>query len=482
MKKIIAIFLIFLAISSCKKLEDLNQNVKDPTSVSGESLFTGAQKALFDEMVTPNVNRNIYRLIAQQWTETTYIDESNYDLVTRTIMDNQWNIMYRDVLEDFKRASSVISGTTYLPSESPNQKLNRLAVVEVMIVFCYSTCVETWGDIPYTQSLDENIILPKYDDGLTVYKDLITRLNAAIQQLSTEPSAGSLGGADNMYGGDVNLWLKFANSLKLHMGVLLMDVDETTGKAAAEEAAPGAMKSNADNAKIVYLSAQPNNNPINENLVNSGRNDFVAANTIVDAMNTLADPRRPFYFTMVGDAYVGGIVGASNDFTAYSHVADAIQVATFEGTIFDYAQTEFLLAIASEKGWNVGGTAADHYNYGVGASIIYWGGTVEDIVAYLSNPLVSYQTAAGDWKQKIGTQMWIALYNRGFEAWTQWRLLDYPQLVAPPDAETDNGLPPLRYPYPISEQTLNGTNWAAASALLPGGADVMEAKLFWDKN
>jgi len=96
--------------------------------------------------------------------------------------------------------------------------------------------------------------------------------------------------------------------------------------------------------------------------------------------------------------------------------------------------------------------------------------------------LVSYQTAAGDWKQKIGTQMWIALYNRGFEAWTQWRLLDYPQLVAPPDAESDNGLPPLRYPYPISEQTLNGANWAAASALLPGGEDVMEAKLFWDKN
>ena len=119
-------------------------------------------------------------------------------------MDNQWNIMYRDVMQDFTRAYTVIDETAYLPSESPNQKLNRLAIVEVMLVFCYSTCVETWGDIPYTEALNPDIILPKYDDGMTVYKDLLSRLNAAIIQLATEPSAGSLGGADNIYGGDVN--------------------------------------------------------------------------------------------------------------------------------------------------------------------------------------------------------------------------------------------------------------------------------------
>ena len=66
MKKIIAFFLILLVFASCKKLEDLNKNIKDPTSVSGESLFTNAQKALFDIIMTPNVNRNIYRLVTQQ--------------------------------------------------------------------------------------------------------------------------------------------------------------------------------------------------------------------------------------------------------------------------------------------------------------------------------------------------------------------------------------------------------------------------------
>ncbi len=91
MKNIVAIFLVFLLFSSCTKLEDLNENIKDPAEVSGESLFTGAQKYLADQMVSPNVNMNIFRLFAQYWTETTYVDESNYDITTRPIPQNHWN-------------------------------------------------------------------------------------------------------------------------------------------------------------------------------------------------------------------------------------------------------------------------------------------------------------------------------------------------------------------------------------------------------
>jgi hypothetical protein len=475
MKKILALFLVFIAFSACTKLEDLNKNIKDPTTVSGESLFTGAQKNLMDEMTTPNVNRNIFRLISQQWTETTYIDESNYDLTTRTIMDNQWNILYRDVLQDFTRSKSVINDNPIPAGETAAAKQNKMAICEVMIVYTYSVLVETFGNVPYSEALNASIVLPKYDDGLTVYKDLITRLDAAIKQM--DAGTTSFGGADNMYGGDVALWKKFSNSLMLHMALVLADVDAGFAQPFAEAAAPNVMQSNADDGKIVYLPSQPNTNPVYENLVASGRNDFVPANTLVDVMNTLNDPRRPLYFTQVGGEYVGGIYGASNDFTAYSHVADQILVPEFPGVLMDYSQTEFLLAIAASRGWNVGGTVDDHYNKGIGASIVAWGGTVDDAIAYISQPSVFWASAAGDWKQKIGTQMWIALYNRGFEAWTQWRIMDYPQLVAPPDAESNV---PVRYPFPISEQTLNGANYDAASAAI--GGDDVETKLFWDKN
>lgn len=473
MKKILALLFILLLFSACKKLEDLNENVKDPTVVSGESLFTGAQKNIFDQMVSTNVNMNVFRMFAQYWTETTYTDESNYDLVTRTIPDNHWEVMYRDVLKDLKESSKIIEATDYtLTDASPNVKKNRLAVVEVMSIYAWSVLVETFGDVPYTDALDIEKPLPKYDDGLTIYKALIARLDVAIANM--DPTYGSLGEADNMYQGDITQWLKFANSLKLHMGLLIADIpgEGTFAQNVVEQAAPGVFTSNADNARLVYLSAQPNTNPIYDDLVASGRHDFVPTSVIIDPMNTLNDPRRPFYFTELGGVYVGGEYGASNDYTSFSHVSDMIQVPNFEGLIFDYSQVEFLLAEAAERGYAVGGTAASHYDKGIEASILYWGGTSTEVTTYLAQVDVAYATATGTYKQKIGTQMWFALYNRGFEAWTSWRKFDYPALVAPVDAFSDI---PVRYTYPIAEQTLNGTNYQNASTNI-GGDDVADRK------
>ncbi len=474
MKKILALFLVLLMFSACKKLGDLNKNTKDPITVTGESLFTGAQKNLFDQMVNSNVNNNVFRLFAQYWTETTYTDESNYNLTTRTIPDNHWDILYRDVLKDLDESKKIVTTTTYGGDASPNVKTNRLAIIEILEVYTYAVLVETFGDIPYSESLNIDKPLPKYDDGKTVYKDLISRLNVAIA--SMDPNNGSFTDADNMYQGDVSLWIKFANSLKLRMGLILADVDNTYAQTVVESAAPGVFASNGDNARLVYLSAQPNTNPIYDDLVASGRHDFVPTSVIVDMMNTLNDPRRPFYFTQIDGAYLGGVYGASNDFTSYSHVSDMIQQPTFEGMLIDYAEVEFLLAEAAARGYAVGGTAESHYDAGITASITYWGGTSADAATYLSNPAVAYTTAAGTYQQKIGTQIWLALYNNGFEAWTAWRKYDFPALVAPPDAASDI---PVRYFYPIEEQTLNGTNWASAASAI--GGDVVSTKLFWDK-
>jgi len=280
-----------------------------------------------------------------------------------------------------------------------------------------------------------------------------------------------------MYYGDVRQWYVFANSLKLRMGMLLSDVDNTFASAAVAEAAPNVIKSNSDNATITYMGSQPNNNPINENLVLSGRNDFVGANTFIDVMNNLNDARRGSYFTTVGDPplFIGGIYGASNDFTQFSHVAVPITDPTFESDLFDLAEVEFLLAEGAERGFDVGGTAEEHYNNAIKASFEYWG--APDVDTYLAQPSVAYSSAPGLWKEKIGIQKWIALYNRGFESWTAYRMLDYPVLVAPPDAFS---VLPLRLTYPVAEQTLNGANRAAAAAAI--GGDAVSTKLFWDKN
>ncbi|MEI7724902.1 MAG: SusD/RagB family nutrient-binding outer membrane lipoprotein [Bacteroidota bacterium] len=475
MKNIFAIFLTLLIFSSCTKLEELNVNIKDPTKVPGESLFTGAQRNLAIQLTTPNVNNNIFRMFAQQWTETTYIDEANYDITTRPIPANHWNALYRGVLMNFKESAKVLAATGDLPGDDPAVLPNKLAIVEISTVYAYSMLVETFGNVPYSEALNPDILLPKYDDGLTVYKDLLVRLDAAIGKM--DQTQASFGSTDNMFGGDVAKWYKFANSLKLRMGMLLSDVEPALAKTTVESAAPNVITSNSDNANLIFMPDQPNNNPVNENLVNSGRNDFVPANTLVDIMNDLNDPRRALYFTPYGESYLGGIYGASNDFTKFSHVNPSITEAMYPCHFFDLTEVEFLLAEGVERGFSVGGTAASHYDLAIRASVTDWGGSEADATAYLADPKVNYASATGTWKQKIGTQKWIALYNRGFESWTAYRMLDFPVLLPPPTADTEL---PLRLTYPTSEQTLNGANRAAAATAI--GGDLVTTKLFWDKN
>ena len=107
----------------------------------------------------------------------------------------------------------------------------------------------------------------------------------------------------------------------------------------------------------------------------------------------------------------------------------------------------------------------------------YWGVPDAMIDDYLLNPDVAYATAAGDWKQKIGTQHWLALYNRGFEGWTVWRRLDFTGFNAPPLLTYDDI--PERFIYPIEEATLNRANLDQAIQLL-GGPDDANTKVFWD--
>jgi hypothetical protein len=67
------------------------------------------------------------------------------------------------------------------------------------------------------------------------------------------------------------------------------------------------------------------------------------------------------------------------------------------------------------------------------------------------------------------------MYTRGFDGWTSFRRLDYPQLQAPPSAITPF---PVRFTYPSTEPNLNNANYTAAAASI--GGDVVTTKLFWD--
>ncbi|NCD70932.1 SusD/RagB family nutrient-binding outer membrane lipoprotein [Mucilaginibacter agri] len=474
MKKFIyaALPAILLTSACTKDLTSINTNPKNPTTVPAAAEYTNAERVLVNTVTSSNVNLNIFRLVEQQWQETTYTDESNYNISSRTIPDGMWNAFYRDVLENLEQAKTLGAkeGT-----DATTLKVNN-AQIDILEVYSYYYLLTTFGNVPYTQALNPDNLFPVYDDALTTYKSLLTRLDADITALGS--GSGSLGAADIIYGGDAASWKKFAATLKLKMGITLSDADNTTAKAAVESAvATGVFTSNDDNATFGYLSAPPNTNPIWVDLVQSGRKDFVACTTLINNLKANADPRISLYFTTdAAGGYSGGAPGASSNYATFSKPAVAITAPDFPGVLLDYAETEFTLAEAVERGYNVGGTAAGHYNNGVTASVEKWGGTAAQAATYLAQPAIAYATAAGTYKQKIGTQKWIALYNRGWDAWIEQRRLDYPALVAP---STALSVFPVRITYAVQEGNVNGPNVKAAGTAI--GGNLVSTKLFFDK-
>ena len=473
MKKLIIFILPLVFLTGCRKdLTSLNEDPKNPQSVPSYALFTNAQRTLARTLASPNVNLNIFRLIEQQWTETTYTDESNYDLQTRQIPRGVWNAMYRDVLRDFQESRKLIPSEPGLDATTIR---NQLAIVDVMEVYTWYYLVTTFGNVPYSEALNIDNPFPKYDGQAAIFADLIKRINADITALS---GGESFGDADVIYGGDVASWKMFAASVKLKIGMTLADVDNATAKSVVESAvASGVFASNGDNAQFNFLSSPPNVNPVWEDLVESGRKDFVATSTIIDTMAMLNDPRiSAFFSTDAVGGYSGGTPGASNNYATFSKPNPALSNPDAPHVFLDFSEVSFLLAEAKERGYTAPGTAALHYANGVTASIEWWGGDAGSATTYLLQPSVNYLTAAGTYKRKIGFQKWLALYNRGFDAWIETRRLDFPLLPDPDSPVSDF---PVRFTYSIDEQNINTANYNAASTAM--GGDNVTNKLLWDK-
>ncbi len=470
-KLIITIISVFTLLVSCEVNDSLNIDQKSPTTVPAGGLFANATRNYFDLINDVNVNRNVRFLYAQYWAQTTYPDESQYNQVTRNIGGNIWNAMYRDVLQDLKGAKETIV--------AEGGDTNQEAIIAVMEVFAYGTLVETFGDVPYSESLDPLNPSPSYDDDEAIYLDLLNKLDAAITAMDASGS-GFEAAQDPVYGGDVGLWKKAANTLKLRMAMRIADSNAGVSKQMAESAASssaGLITDNADNFGIKYLAAAPNTNPLWVNLVQSGRDDFVGANTMIDYMNPVNDPRLPFYFTTIDGIYDGGTYGSANAASGFSSIGDLLKDPALQGNIMTAAEVHFLLAEAAARTYSVGGTAEDYYEGGIVTSILEYGGSQADADTYVAQGAVAYATAAGDWKQKIATQKWIAMYNTGMEGWTTYRIFDQPALNAVEGMSISDI--PTRFTYPVSEQTLNGASWTAGSSAI--GGDNQTTKLFFDK-
>jgi hypothetical protein len=469
MKKLFTAASAALLIASCTSdLSSLNENSKAPVQVPAGTLIANATVDLSDYLASVDVNLNNFTLWSQHWTQTTYTDESNYDYNQRDVNGNTFDRLYANVIRDLQDAKGLIEVDAVL---LPQVKANQLAVADLLQVYAYHVLVDIHNDVPYSEAIGD-VVAPKYDAAAAIYTDLVTRILTAHSTLAGDNGLGSF---DLVYGGDANAWKKFAASLALKLAVRAADVDPTAQTVAETAAAAGVFTSSADNASMSYTASPPYTNPLWNSLVQSGRTDFCASNTIAGIMNAHNDPRRGVYFRnldSLGDL-MGGVYGQNSAYNSHSQPGDAVEVPTLTAHFMSFSEVSFLLADAAQRQWNVVGTAAEHYANGVNASMAQWGVSETEAAAYLAQPTVAWDPTV--WKECIGHQKWLAMYMRGNEAYNTIRTYDYPVMNI---ADVAQRFVPNRMSYGVDEYSLNTTNVEAAN----GGSDADTDKVFWDVN
>lgn len=484
------IVVLGVLLSSCtKNFDALNTDPNNPSSANPEWLLTAAQKRAMDEMWDEWMNGRTGMYYAQYWAATSYTEESRYQ-IRESVNNAYWTGVYAGALADLVQLKKLNDAN---PTDA---SANQNAIADIMIAWQMQIVGDFYGAAPMADALQGiDNPSPKFDDLPSIYTQCLDLIDNALANL--DASKPSFGAGDVMYGGDVNAWKKFANSVKLRIGMRMADVD--AAKAAtvvAEAAAAGVMETNADNAVFSYQSAAPNNNPQNENW--KTRQDFCPSEVLVNYMLGVNDPRLSAYAAPALNSgnYVGMPYGLTNaDATAIpnddvSMPSATVLAASAPGIYMDAAETHFALAEAVERGF-ISGDAATHYAMGITASMEFWGVTDATVISdYITNNPYD----SGDWKNVLGTQKWLALYMQGLQGFFEYNRLDFKQpggadlFVMPADGSPFTSLDgdlasttPKRMTFPIDEYDLNSTNAASAQTYV-GGSDSKANKVWWDVN
>ncbi|MBT0550138.1 SusD/RagB family nutrient-binding outer membrane lipoprotein [Riemerella anatipestifer] len=493
MKKIIKITSILGAVAlgagvatslvSCESdVTSLNDDPKRPVVVPSGNLVASAEQTLMSQIMTASVNRNIYRFFTQQWSQTTYVDESNYDMVTRPISRTHYNYMMSSSAQNSSSPgvlSALRDAKKFLATENVSdvERKNKEAVIELLSVYAWANLVDTFGDVPYFDALqltpdnkEAKYISPKYDDAETIYKDLFARIDAAVANINTSEGSYS---TDIIYGGNMSKWKKMGNSLKFKLALNIADQNPVLSKQMAEAAySAGLFSSMEDNFGLAKFPTGLFPNPVYLDVVASGRDDYLPSDILVNTMNATKDPRRAVWFTTVGGEYKGGVYGNSNSFGSFSHFTSVISGAEASGYLLDFTEISFLRAEAAARGYSVGGTKEDLFASAIKASMTEYGVSAADITTYLAN-----NTLGSNWRKSIGEQAWVAMFNRGYQAWNFTRRLDYPKFENPENSTVE--AVPIRMKYSDQEYVLNNANVSAAASKLKGG-DKVSSRIFWD--
>lgn len=480
-KSIVLVTLVTVLFASCDDFGNINTDPNNPSQVRTELLLTNAQKSMDSK-----VGAVMGTLWVQYIGETQYTDDQEYRNVNANF--NGW---YTGPLQDLQTIIDLNSNPETAGNVlSGGSNANQIAVARILKAYFYMMITDRWGMVPYSEALQgrENL-QPAYDAQDAIYSDLIAELKAAAEQI--DPNSAAVVG-DIIFEGDMDQWAAFANSLRARAALRLSEANASLGSTEfADAVSDGIIQ---EDVMYPYLSNADNENPWYSRF--RTRTDYAIHKTIADTMKALNDYRILVYANPApdednGDSEVtfdeiegipflqnaGNLPNSAISFPGSAIGAGGPGVGQQDAPlpIITVAEMEFAQAEAVERGW-ITGVAADHYNAGIEASWNQWGVFDQaNFTAYLANPEVAYSSTT--WEEQIGYQKWLALFPNGYEAWSEWRRLGYPDLE-PNEWGVLNQIP-VRFTYPSSEATNNTENYNAA--VDAQGPDAPTTNVWWDQ-
>jgi hypothetical protein len=505
-----ALLIVAVGTAGCDEfsnLTDINENPNSPTSLGPEFLLPSLIRGLANELVgESNIDLPQASLFVQHNARIQYAGADRYDLGT-DYGSSAWGSFY--TLSGDPPNGNFVLAQHMLNGAVAGGDVNETAVAMILKSYAAHNLTDMYGDVPYSQAAQGGaatpIIRPTYDTQSSIYDDLFVQLTAATAMINV---GGSING-DIAFGGDMDSWRRFGNSLRLRLAMRLTEVN--AGKAATEAAAAvaaGVMTSASHSAALFYSAAQPDHNPMWQGFVERP-GDYRPGKFFIDEMLARVDPRVRFHGDLAVDGGVhrgmpnginddrGFDANGERDFDYVSQVGAWHLRRDAPAFFMEYAETLLLQAEAADRGW-ISGSAKDFYEAGINASFdVYKDGCAASCGAFVTPAVAAITQAERDaylahalvkWdgggiggtesnRSLIYRAYWFQLWDQGLEALLKNRRTNVPHLI--PGQDAFNALVPQRWPYPRSEQTFNETNVLAAIAA-NGGDDSWDGRVWWD--
>lgn len=487
MKKIIITLLTLTFFISCTDdFEELNTNPLAANEVPTTALLTAAMQSLISNNSSLAYNKTLM-LYSQQWAQRETTNRSLYDLGSTS---SDWARWYGNGMPELIDIIKLNSGDKKDSYAVYGNNENQIAVARILKAWAFHTMTDTWGNIPYSETFNDAISSPKYDKQEDIYADLIKELKEVNNQIDVNASGFTSG--DLMYNGDMSKWKAFANSLRARIAMRMSEVNPSLAETEVADAlGADVFTSNSENAVIKFQQEEANANPLYIEFLTQSWT--FTSEPLINLMNSYgngtasspSDPRISKYAaTNVDGDYIGFPYGLpTSDTFAYaidarSLPSELVRSIDFSSYFMTYSELLFIKTEAEQRGW-FGSTADAGNTYGsaITASMEQWGVNASDITNYLAQSDVSYN--ATNWRKLVGEQKYISLYTMGFNAWSEWRRLDYPVLTFPSAASVNATEIPRRFYYPESESSVNKVN--LDQAISDMGGDTFSTRMWWDQ-